>query len=209
MPAEAFQHGIPHKGNDTLARIFSQVFHPMTLSIISFLVVGFFALPQQVGIGLAWAFLGIVLQVTPGVVFFTVRLRQGAYSDKDVSVRHQRNELYFFSLATIIINLCILLVLQAPIDFIALLSAALIVSSIAWAINLVWKISVHASSAASCATVALLYQPVVGILLWIAALLVGWARVRTRNHTPLQVAAGYVLAGVVVWTTFLVFGISI
>ena len=74
------------------------------------------------------------------------------------------------------------------------------------AINLFWKISVHAASIASLATIALLYSRNLGVALWICALVVGWARVRTGNHTPLQVLAGFLCAATIVLGIFQIFG---
>jgi len=42
-------------------------------------------------------------------------------------------------------------------------------------------------------------------LLWLCALAVGWARVRTRNHTTLQVIAGLVVAAAIISVSFAVF----
>lgn len=189
-----------------LARLISQVFHPMILSVVSFLIVGLYAMPRWF-VGLGWALFGIILQVIPPTVFFCIRLRQGAYSDEDVSVRQQRNELYFFSLLTLITGLGVLWWLQAPLPFLALLCSALLLAMLGWAINYVWKISVHASSAASCAAIGLMYDQSLGLFLGICALLVGWSRVRTRNHTPLQVLAGFLVATVGVWGVFAAFGL--
>lgn len=189
-----------------LARLLSHIFHPLILGVYSFLLLALYAVPDW-RVGLSWATFGIVLQVVPPTIFFTIRMRQGAYSDEDVSVRQQRNELYGFSLLTLVAGLAILWLMQAPIPFLALLSSALLLTLSGWMINWFWKISVHASSAASCAIIALLYDPVLGGVLWLCALLVGWSRVRTRNHTPLQVVAGYGLAVVGVSLVFGGFGL--
>jgi membrane-associated phospholipid phosphatase len=207
MTVETLPSAAPAGRGYTLARIISNTLHPMTLGILSFLVIGYHALPQHRLAGLTWAVFGIICQIIPGILFFTIRMRQGAYTDEDVSVRSQRNELYFFSLVILLVNLPLLAWLHAPIDFLVLVLSTLLISLMAWVINLFWKISVHASSAASCATIAIFYQPVLGVLLWAGALSVGWARVRTRNHTPLQVAAGFVLASLCVWGMFTAFGL--
>jgi membrane-associated phospholipid phosphatase len=80
--------------------------------------------------------------------------------------------------------------------------AALALGLIGGLINLLWKISVHAASIASVATIALLYSRDLGIGLWVCALAVGWARVRTGNHTPMQVLAGFLLAVTMVLVVF-------
>jgi membrane-associated phospholipid phosphatase len=190
-----------------LARKLSNVFHPMILSTINLLVVGLFSRTEWWLVGLGWALLCMLLQIVPATVFFTVRLKQGAYTDEDVSVRQQRNELYIFSLGLLGVNLVLLWLLSAPVDFLALLTGGIVVSAAAWMINLYWKISVHAATAASTAVVCLLYAPLLGALMAVGALVVGWARVRTSNHTLLQVLAGYALATVGVLLVFGWFGL--
>jgi membrane-associated phospholipid phosphatase len=208
--AEVLAHDTPHDRarGYALAQRISHIFHPIFLAIAGSLMVGYGALPQQRWLGLGWAGLSILLLVVPGVLFFRMRLRQGAYSDTDVSVRHQRNELYFFGGAVLLTNLVVLLLLGAPLDFVGLLLSVLLLALCGWAINLFWKISVHASSISSCATISMIYLPPLSIILWPCALLVGWARVRTGNHTPAQVGAGFVLAAVCIWGVFWALGIA-
>jgi membrane-associated phospholipid phosphatase len=210
VTAEALPHSAAHDQarGYALAQRISHIFHPIFLATGSCLMVGYGALPQQRWLGLGWAALSILMLVVPSVLFFRIRLRQGAYSDTDVSVRHQRNELYFFSGALLLVNLVLLLLLGAPLDFVGLLLSVLLLALCGWAINLFWKISVHASSISSCATISMIYMPPLSMVLWPCALLVGWARVRTGNHTPAQVGAGFVLAAVCVWSVFWALGIA-
>ena len=133
----------------------------------------------------------MLIQVVPGLAYYLIRKRQGAFSDEDVSVRQQRNELYLFSFFVLAVGTAVVWLAGAPVVFRALLVGGLLLNMLCWAINLRWKISVHAASSASCATIALMLVPPLGAALWVGALLVGWARVRTHNHTPAQVAAGW------------------
>ncbi|HEU4324838.1 MAG TPA: phosphatase PAP2 family protein [Roseiflexaceae bacterium] len=179
----------------------SRIFHPIVLNICAFLIVGYHALPSRMA-GLGWTAVCLLTQVLPPTVFYTIRARQGAFTDADVSVRHQRNELYAFALATVVLGTVLLLPFGLPRPFLALLLSAMAIGLICALVNLVWKISVHGASIASTATVALLYSRELGVVLWICALLVGWARIRTRNHTPLQVLAGFAVAALVVVLVF-------
>ncbi len=207
LMAEALQRGaVPGRGY-VLARMISQIFHPITLSLINVLIVGMFAVPGWLP-GLGWALVCALLQIIPPTVFFTIRLQQRVYSDEDVSVRQQRNELYLFSIGTIVVGIGVLLLLNAPLPFLALLASGLLLSLSSWLINLVWKISVHAAAIAGSATLAFMYVQPLGVLLWISALAVGWSRVRTRNHTPLQVVAGFGLATICIWGVFTLFGLA-
>ncbi len=206
LTAEALQRGATPGRGYQFARLVSQILHPVFLSVVSIFIVGFFAVPN-VASGLQWAVLSTLLQVVPPTIFFTIRLRQGAYSDEDISVRQQRNELYLFGLITVIVGAVVLLLLKAPLAFEALLLSAGLINVACWSINLFWKISVHSAGIGSTAMIATLYSEPLGAILWVAALLLGWARVRTRNHTPAQVAAGLLLAGFTVFGAFKVFGL--
>ncbi len=123
------------------------------------------------------------------------------------SVRSQRNGLYLFGIVTLVAGLVVLRLLGAPAPILAMVASAALTSVLAWVINLFWKISVHASSMGSTATLASLYSEPLGLALWLCAQALGWARVRTRNHTPLQVAAGLALAAGSVVGTFMAFGL--
>jgi membrane-associated phospholipid phosphatase len=144
--------------------------------------------------------------VLPPTIFYYARLRQGAYADEDVSVREQRHELYMFGFCWVLIATPILGYLGAPRPFLALMICALALGLINGGINLFWKISAHATAIASTATIALLYSSSLGAVLWAVALMVGWARVRTRNHTPMQVLGGFCSAALVILVVFQFFG---
>jgi membrane-associated phospholipid phosphatase len=122
-------------------------------------------------------------------------------------VRSQRNELYLFGIVNLAAGLIVLRLLGAPAPILAMISAAAVISLAAWLINFFWKISVHASSMGSTATLAALYSEPLGLALWLCALALGWARVRTRNHTPLQVVAGLALATLAVVGVFVAYGL--
>ena len=188
-----------------LGRVISQVFHPILINIASFLIVGYASLSTHAS-GLRWAGVCILTLILPPTIFYSIRLRQGAYADEDVSVREQRNELYLFGFIWVAIATTLLWLLGVPRPFLALMFCALALGLIGGVVNLFWKISAHATTIASAATVALLYSQALGLVLWACALIVGWARVRTRNHTPMQVLAGFCSAIVVVLVIFQVFG---
>lgn len=206
LTAEALRRGAAPGRGYAIARTISQIFHPVPLSIFSIFIVGILGVdPMRRGIG--WAALCTLIQVLPPTIFFSIRLRQGAYSDDDISDRTQRNELYLFGMVTVLLGVGLLNLLGAPQPFLALLTSAALINGLSWMINLFWKISIHSAGIGSSATVATLYSEPLGLLLWLSALSLGWARVRTRNHTPLQVVAGLGLACACVVGSFMAFGL--
>ncbi len=189
-----------------LAHVLSYVFHPIITSALTFVVVGLFGDIPRLN-GMMWA-IGITLfQVVPSATFYLIRLRQGVYTDREVSVRHQRHELYLFAMIVMLTGVGILFLIDAPRQFIALLICGAALGMVGGLINLFWKISMHTGVIAICAATSVIYAPKLGVLLWACVLAVGWARVRTRNHTLMQVIAGLCVASIIVVMVSLAFGI--
>ena len=107
---------------------------------------------------------------------------------------YQRHGLYLFSLAALILASLALYTLSVPAVFLRLIGAAVGIVVICMLVNFVWKISVHSASIATLATICAKVSLPLGVFFWLVALAVGWARIRTGNHTPLQVIAGWAVA---------------
>ncbi|WP_298816574.1 phosphatase PAP2 family protein [Chloroflexus sp.] len=204
LTAEALSRGaLPGRGY-AIARRISQILHPVPLGVVSIFIVGVLGSDNRVN-GLWWSLFCSLLQVVPPTVFFNIRLRQGAYSDDDISVRAQRNELYLFGMANVLAGIALLWALNAPLPLLAMLVSVAVMNLLSFIINLFWKISIHSASIGSCATLASIYLPALGGVCWVAAVVLGWARLRTRNHTLMQVVAGMSLAVVCVLGVFRAF----
>jgi membrane-associated phospholipid phosphatase len=207
MPAiDQSGHVVEQDGQYRLGRIISQVFHPTINGFVAYLLVGS-AAPgiASVRSGLAWAATSILMIITPPSLYFYLRLFRGAYSDDDVSRRSERTGLYLVSVVSVLLGSYVLYLLGAPTPFLRLNAAALGVAIVAMMINFVWKISVHSASIGTLAMLATLFTQWLGPVLWVCAVVVGWARVRTGNHTPLQVLGGWSIA---VAGVLLAFGIG-
>jgi hypothetical protein len=138
-----------------LGWLLSQVFHPILMNIVTFLIVGYFGMANYV-VGLTWAGLCILVLVLPPTIFYIVRLRQGVYGDEDISIRQQRNELYLFGFVWVLAVTLALIPLGVPRALLAVMVVALAMGLIGGVVNLFWKISVHSASIAATAKVALL-----------------------------------------------------
>lgn len=194
MPAiDQFGNHVRQDATYRIGRWLSQIFHPITNGIASFLIVG--ALSEDFVDarlrGLGWALASIALLVLPPTIYFYFRLFRGHYSDDDISDRSQRHGLYFFSLGSVLLSTVALYGLSAPTIFLRLIGASIGILVLCMLINFVWKVSVHSASIATLATLGTMFRPWLGLLLWIAAIALGWARIRTGNHTSAQVLAGW------------------
>jgi membrane-associated phospholipid phosphatase len=197
MPAiDQFGNPVSQDSTYRIGRWLSQIFHPITNGILSFLIVGAladdFASRRLAGIG--WALTAIALLILPPTLYFYFRLFRGHYSDDDISHRHQRTGLYIFSLGSVVLASLALYSLSVPTVFLRLIGASLGILVLCMLINFVWKVSVHSASIATLATLSAVYRPWLGLVFWLAAIALGWARIRTGNHTLGQVMAGWAIA---------------
>jgi membrane-associated phospholipid phosphatase len=184
-----------------LARMISIIFSPPFVAIATYFFVAF-AEPQPLLIGVGWALLTMLIQMLPGTLLYFYRRKRGEYSDADVSRRQDRNELYLLGACAVLASILILNWLQAPRPLEALAIGTLTLGVVCGLVNIFWKISMHAATIAAFATITGLYAVPIGAVMWICALAVGWARVKTRNHTPLQVVAGLIAAALTMFTSF-------
>ncbi len=197
MPAiDQFGNPVTQDRSYRIGRILSQVFHPITNGIASFIVVGAYAgdfIDERL-LGLGWALVAVTLIVLPPTLYFYFRLFRGHFSDDDVSQRGQRHGLYFFSLGSILLASVALYALSVPAIFLRLIGASIGITVVCMLINFVYKVSVHSASIASLAALSVHYLVPLGIVFWVAAFALGWARIRTGNHTIGQVIVGWGIA---------------
>ncbi|HEX6290662.1 MAG TPA: phosphatase PAP2 family protein [Herpetosiphonaceae bacterium] len=200
MPAiDQFGNPVAQDTSYRIGRWLSQIFHPITNGIASFLIVGAFADDFAAGRlrGLGWALIAITLLILPPTIYFYFRLFRGHFSDDDISQRNQRHGLYYFSLGTVVLASLALYALSVPTIFLRMIGASIGTMVVCMLINFVWKVSVHSASIATLATLSTKFLPSpIWVTLWLIALALGWARIRTGNHTIGQVIAGWAIASI-------------
>ncbi|GAC1355731.1 MAG: phosphatase PAP2 family protein [Herpetosiphon sp.] len=184
-------------------RRLSQIFHPTWNGIAALIVVALLDVPgMALAPRLTWALAVVVVVLVPPTLYFQFRLQQGRISDDDVSLRHERTELYLVSVLSILAGGLILRLFGLPVAFVRLIGAGIATVVACAAINLFWKISVHSASMGTLATLLSLFLWPAGLVFWLVAAAVGWARIRTGNHTALQVVAGWGVAALGVLVAF-------
>jgi membrane-associated phospholipid phosphatase len=184
-----------------LAQILSWLFHPFVISVPT-LWYAAYAVTHEAVASAQWTafFIGIV--ILPAMVFIALRVRSGQYTDVDVSVRQHRFSIYFFGAACFIIGLVLFIVLGAPRILVASLVAAIVALVIGTLVTTRTKASAHAGVTAGCAAVLFFVSLPLSVLVSMAALTVGWARIYLHQHTPTQVILGWVIAVVSVAIVF-------
>ena len=184
-----------------IAEIISYVFHPL-LVVIPTLVIAMVRLGSTLGQAIFWTVLSIAIVNVPMALLLFWGVRSGKYSDASVSVREQRTSIYAVGGACLVILLAVLIIGKAPVVIIACLISAVIATALGYWINRYTKLSLHSAAMAGCTAVLLWTAPMIGVIMAVFAPLVGWARIRLKHHTPVQILIGWMVSMICVFVVF-------
>ncbi|KJY22363.1 MULTISPECIES: hypothetical protein [Streptomyces] len=190
---------ISRSGASRAARLVTDGLDPKTWIIADTLLIGWHT-GRLTGIG--WGLLGCLFAAGIPLAFIKYGIHRGRWADRHVGQRPQRILVMAFAGASVATGTLLLWLLGAPRTMIALIAAMLVTLAALLAVTPAWKISVHAGvSSGSVAMLAMTYGP--GLLLVHPVVaLVGWSRVRLRDHTLAQVLAGTTLGAAAAAGTF-------
>lgn len=171
-----------------LARFISFVLNPLFIIV----VVPFFLLYKTTGdmlLAFNWTMYTILFLLIMGV-FILYKVRQGTFTDYDVSKREQRPLLFLVSGVLAVIYLIGLILLKAPSILYAVTFGVIIAVVLASIINNWIKVSMHVSTiTALLVSLALVYGGFYYVLLF-GIPLMGYIRVRAKRHTVPETVAG-------------------
>ncbi|MFY1587603.1 phosphatase PAP2 family protein [Micromonospora sp. WMMD734] len=152
--------------------------------------------------GLAWGLLATVFAAGIPFVYVLRGVRRGRLTDHHIGRREQRRVPLLFGLVSAAAGLALLAALGAPRPVLALVATGVVGLVVAVSVSHLWKMSIHSAVAAGTLVVLVLtFGP--RLLPAVALLgLVGWSRVRLRDHTVAQVVAGGLVGALVAGLVF-------
>lgn len=188
---------------DRLAAVASEVLAPTVLAAVMAVVVGVAAAPSW-GAGLGWGLLVLVFVAALPYAAVRLLMRRGRIdSGHHVRERRQRALPIGIALASILVGLALLLLLDAPRDLVAFAIVFVVGAIVLGLANLVWKLSGHAAvAAASAVGLSFLLGPWILIPAGALVALVSWSRVRLGDHTLAQVCAGVAVGAAIALTVW-------
>jgi len=190
---------IPDNSN-RLAYLLGLIFHPFVVAIVTLLIV---LQDFSMGEAFTWtAVIGLVL-IIPLMVAIRYQRRQERYTYQ----RQSRSPLYAVGWVSVAVALALTILFDAPHVLRACLASLLVWAPLqAWINARYTKVSTHVAVVTGCVTGVLFLGHLDTPLLLIAApgviALTAWARIITRNHTPLQVILGVFTGAIPVLVTF-------
>jgi membrane-associated phospholipid phosphatase len=173
------------------AHVASTIIHPLLFPLVTIALVHY-NYTRDIGKTGMLVLLTLLVTTLPVAALVWVQVQRGAWSDLDVSMRRQRYTLYPFALVCLGALMYIYYIQGAfyAVQCVAAFVIANVVNSI---VNLAWKISAHATTAAACAALLWHFVPIWGPPAAISAIIVGWSRVELGRHTRGQVLAGWLV----------------
>ena len=186
---------------DRFAELVSYIFHPL-LIVIPTLVIAMVSLGSTLGQAIFWTVLSVAIVNLPMALLLFWGVRSGKYSDASVSIREQRTSIYAVGGTCLVILLAVLVIGKAPVVIVACLISAVIATALGYWINRYTKLSLHSAAMAGCTAVLLWTAPLIGVIMAVFAPLVGWARIRLKHHTPVQILIGWMVSMVCVFVVF-------
>lgn len=175
------------RSSHPIASAVSEVAGPAPLLAIGLLQIG---IPEQSYVPTAIAI--VTMAVAPYLATILMS-RAGKVSDRFVGDRSQRTPILIGTLATVLLGMAALVILEAPTSLTLVAGAAVLALVIVTAITLRWKISIHTTIAAFFAALQIVLYGPLGAVAMVIPVLVGWARLRLGAHTAPQVFAGAAL----------------
>ncbi|MGE5438627.1 MAG: hypothetical protein ACM3UR_02145 [Bacteroidota bacterium] len=139
-------------------------------------------------IGVALTF-GFTFQI---MMFFYFHKR-GMIADMDASVKEERTVPFLVAIGIYTLGLIVLFMAKADPVIISFWFCYISNTLLVIGINKFWKISAHALGAAGPFGVVMYMAGTGGLLFLIVILIIGWARIKLKMHTPAQVIAGVVV----------------
>jgi len=184
-----------------IARLVTELTAPAVLVSLLMIAVSWHSSPGG-GRGLAWGLLATLFVTGIPFAYILGGVRRGRFTDHHIGRREQRRVPLLVGLGSVTAGLVLLTVLGAPRPLLALAVAGLVGLVVAVSVSHWWKMSIHSAVAAG--TLVILAMTFGRGFLVAAPLLavVGWSRVRLRDHTVPQVLTGGVVGALIAALAF-------
>ncbi|MGW5556586.1 phosphatase PAP2 family protein [Micromonospora sp. NPDC003944] len=184
-----------------IARLVTEATAPAVLVSLLILTVSWHSASRP-GQGLVWGLLATIFVTGIPFAYIVGGVRRGRLTDHHVGRREQRRAPLLVGLGSVTAGLALLAVFGAPRPLLALAVAGLVGLVVAVSVSHWWKMSIHSAVAAGTLVILMV---TFGTRLVVAAPLlavVGWSRVRLKDHTVAQVLAGGAVGALIAAAVF-------
>jgi membrane-associated phospholipid phosphatase len=187
-----------------IVRLISNIVNPFIVSIIVLILLAFKSTTNTHD-AVSWILITIAISVLPLFILILVLLRFKKLDGIFNSSRQQRAMIYIVAALLGIADCILLWFLKVPEMLFETFCAGLVAVAVFTAINHFWKISLHSAFIAAGVSILVIVFGAMAAWAYILLPMVGWSRIVLKQHTPLQVVIGALVATVVVSGIFVIF----
>ena len=188
------------------ARLTSNIANPFSISLLMIILLSFTSTSSTFD-AFKWILISIALSILPVFAIIVYLVHNHRLEGIFIRAREQRNKIYLLASACAVVSCVVLYFLGAPRVLVASFVTALSAIIIFMCINLWWKISVHTAFVTASVTILIVLYGSLGAVTAALLLPIAWSRIELEHHSPAQVAAGALLAALIVVVVFYLFGI--
>ncbi|GAB3969070.1 hypothetical protein GCM10028806_14460 [Spirosoma terrae] len=182
-----------------LANLISTIGHPLLMLSVFVVFVSFQQLPIQNAVLISGLLIGVV--VLPVCLQNYRKVRQGTYTNFDVSDRQQRSGFYPGLIGLVALVTGIFIATNQPLSFCYGMNATLLLLVISYGVNFFIKASLHTSLSFFLAWAIGLISPPLGVAMGIMAVAISASRLVLKRHSLIEVGTG-ALIGLIIGACF-------
>ena len=191
---------------ERIANLISNILNPFLVSLVLILLLSFKSAFSALD-AVKWSLISIAVSILPlfSVIIYLVQSQR--LESPFIITRKQRTKIYLLAGVCAGVGCIIFPYLGAPLMLRAAFVAGLSAVVVFMCVNLLWKISLHTAFVTASVTVLIILYGSIAAATVVFVSLIAWSRIELKHHSPAQVAAGALLAALIVVVVFYLFGL--
>ncbi len=191
---------------ERIASLTSNILNPFLVSLVLILLLSFKSTSSTLD-AVKWSLILIAVSILPVFLVIIYLVRNRRLEGPFINIRKQRTKIYLLADVGASVGCIVFHYLGAPSILVATAVAGLSGVVVFMCVNLLWKISLHtAFVTASVTALTILYGSIAAVTVVLVPL-IAWSRIELKHHSLAQVAAGALLAALIVVVVFYLFGL--
>ena len=191
---------------ERIASLTSNILNPFLVSLILILLLSLKSASSALD-AVKWSLISIAVSILPVFSIIIYLVRKQKLESPFINVRKQRTKIYLLAGVCAGVGCILLPYLGAPKELMATFVAGLSAVVVFMCVNLLWKISLHTALVTASVTVLIILYGSMASVAVVLVPLIAWSRIELKHHSLAQVAAGALLAALIVVVVFYLFGL--
>jgi len=189
-----------------IASLTSNILNPFLVSLVLILLLSFKSTSSTLD-AVKWSLISIAVSILPVFLVIIYLVRNHRLESPFIIPRGQRTRIYLLAGVCAGIGCILFPYLGAPPTLRATFVAGLSAVVIFMCVNLLWKISLHTAFVTASVTALIILYGSIAAVIVVLVPLIAWSRIELKHHSLAQVAAGALLAALIVVVVFYLFGL--